>query len=494
MPEEHVVVADTVREEQAIRQLTERLVENFSGTYSAEQIEAVVATARRRFQGHPVRQFVPILVERTARRQLERPAEMVGVVAAQADPAYTTMPPHRWPTTDERLAKQVPAPAEGASPESVRETWSTNKRFAPAAVAAVVAALVVVTVVTIALAIRKPGPAPTPTLAAPVGPVSVVRGVVGSEKLPFFQDPKVAEVLARNGMKVEVDPAGSREIATSIDLAKYDFAFPSSEQSAQRIQRQRNVTAKYTPFSSPMAIATYTPIFDLLAKAGVVRPGPVPTFDMAKYLTMVGNRTRWDDLPDNAAFPVHKNLLISTTDPRSSNSAAMYLAIASYVANNNSIVQGDSAEQNVIPTVARLFVGQGYTQNSSEGPFENYLTGGMGPTPMVWIYEAQFVEATVRGQAKPDMTLLYPSPTILSRHTVVPFDDAGDRLGRLLTTDPDLQRLAAAHGFRTGDAAQFGKVAAEHNIPVAPDVLDVISTPTFDTLERLLDGVGKSYN
>ncbi|SUB09457.1 three-helix bundle dimerization domain-containing protein [Nocardia brasiliensis] len=64
------MVADTVREEQAIRQMTERLVENFGGTYSAEHIEAVVGAGRRRFDGHPVRQFVPILVERFARRQL----------------------------------------------------------------------------------------------------------------------------------------------------------------------------------------------------------------------------------------------------------------------------------------------------------------------------------------------------------------------------------------------------------------------------------------
>ncbi|WP_433659113.1 three-helix bundle dimerization domain-containing protein [Nocardia sp. CA-128927] len=473
------MVVDTVREEQAIRQVTERLVENFGGTYSVEYIEGVVGAARRRFAGHPVRTFIPILVERYVRRQLAAAGEVADAVVGP-DNART------------RRAKHKAESAESGFPAAIRETWSANKRFAPAAVAAVVAALVVVTVVTIALAVRQPSSAPQ---AAPgVSSLALVRGVVGSEKMSFFQDPKVAEVLARHGVKVEVDAAGSREIATSVDLGKYEFAFPSSEQAAERIQRQRNVSAKYIPFSSPMAIATFTPIADVLAKAGVVHQGPVPTFDMAPYLRMVGNNTRWDQLGDNTAYSVRKNVLISTTDPRSSNSAAMYLAIAGYVANNNTIVQGVSAEQDVIPTVSRLFVGQGYTQSSSEGPFDAYLASGMGPTPLVWIYESQFVDATVRGQIKPDMTLLYPSPTILSRHTLVPFGEAGDRIGRLLSTDPDLQRLAAVHGFRTGDAAQFAAVTTEHKIPVAPDVIDVITTPTFDTLERLLDGVGKSYN
>jgi hypothetical protein len=468
-----VVVVDTVREEQAIRQITERLVENYTETYSPEHIESTVGAARQKFAGHPVRQFVPILIERVVRRELEKSPE------AEVQPATVSMDK---------------APEPSASPPGtlsrLRDLWSSKKRFAPYAVGAVV----ILTVIAVVLAVRQPGPEAPAAAPAPVAPLTVVRGVVGSEKMPFFQDPKVIDALARGGVRVEAEPAGSRQIATSIDLAKFDFAFPSSEQAAERIQRQRNVTAKYTPFSSPMAVATFAPITDLLTRAGAVRPGPVQTLDLRRYLELVRNGTRWDELPDNTAYPVRKNILISTTDPRSSNSAAMYLAAASYAANNNTIVQGQTAEQAVLPAVSRLFVGQGYTENTTEGPFNNYLATGMGPTPMAWIYEAQYVEALVRGQIKPEMTLVYPSPTVLSRHTLVPFGETGDRLGRLLSTDPELQRLAAEHGFRTNDGAQFAKVAAERNAPVAADLLDVVATPTYDTLEHLLDGVTKTYN
>ncbi|WP_454195217.1 three-helix bundle dimerization domain-containing protein [Nocardia sp. Marseille-Q1738] len=465
------MVIDTVREEQAIRQMTERLVENYTETYSAEHIESTIGAARRKFEGRPVRQFVPILIERLVRRELEKAAE------AEAEAAAVAVEKATEPNTTFTLP-------------DLRQLWSANKRFAPLAVAAAV----VVVVLAVVFAVRQPVSQPPAAAPAPAAAPTVVRGVVGSEKMAFFQDPKVIDALARNGVRVEVEPAGSRQIATSIDLAKYDFAFPSSEQAAERIQRQRNVTAKYTPFSAPMAIATFKPIADLLAGAGVVRQGPVSTLDLRRYLDLVRNNTRWDELPGNTAYPVRKNILISTTDPRSSNSAAMYVAAASYVANGNTIVQGQTAEHSVSPALARLFVGQGYTENTTEGPFNNYLATGMGPTPMVWIYEAQYVEATVRGQVKPDMTLLYPSPTVLSRHTLVPFGATGDRLGRLLSTDLELQRLAAEHGFRTNDAAQFAKVAAERNVPVAADLIDVVATPTYDTLEHLLDGVTKSYN
>ncbi|MBF6166716.1 hypothetical protein IU486_18445 [Streptomyces gardneri] len=468
-----MVVVDTVREEQAIRQMTERLVENYTETYPPEHIESTVGAARQKFEGRPVRQFVPILVERLVRRELEKSPE------AEVQPATVAL--------DDSTEPAATAPRK--MPD-LRELWSSKKRFAPYAVGAVV----ILTVIAVVLAVRQPAAEAPAAAPAPAAPLTVVRGVVGSEKMPFFQDSKVIDALARNGVRVEVESAGSRQIATSVDLARFDFAFPSSEQAAERIQRQRNVTAKYTPFSSPMAIATFTPITDLLAKAGALRPGPVPTLDLRRYLDLVRSGTRWDELPGNTAYPVRKNILISTTDPRSSNSAAMYLAAASYVANNNTIVQGPAAEQAVLPAVSRLFVGQGYTENTTEGPFNNYLATGMGPTPMVWIYEAQYVEATMRGQVDPEMTLLYPSPTVLSRHTLVPFGATGDQLGRLLSTDRELQRLAAEHGFRTNDGAQFAKVAAERNLPVAADLLDVVATPTYDTLEHLLDGVTKSYN
>ncbi|SNY76672.1 hypothetical protein SAMN04244553_0788 [Nocardia amikacinitolerans] len=457
------MAVDTVREEQAIRRLTDSLVENYTETHSAEQIQTAIGSARQRFDGRPVREFVPILVERIVRRELE---------------------PESAEAPTERVAV---APATSERPDltaRLRQFPRNGKLALLGGALAVVALLVVV------LVMRQPDPAPS---AASTPALTTVHGVVGSEKMAFFEDPRVVEALARHGLKAEVEPAGSRQIA-SIDLANHSFAFPSSAPAAERIQRARNVATKYTPFASPMAIATFRPIADLLTAAGVVRPGPVSTFDMARYLELVGRNTEWAHLPDNTAYPVRKNILVSTTDPRTSNSAAMYLAIAGFVANDRAVVQGAEAEKRVLPIVSRLFTGQGYAENSSAGPFQEYLTAGMGPTPLVMIYEAQFVEAAVQGQLKPDMVLTYPSPTVLSTHTLVPLDESGDRLGRLLSTDPELQRLAAEHGFRTGDAAQFAQVTAENKVPVPANLIDVVDAPTFETMEHLLDGVTQSYN
>ncbi|MFD1540972.1 three-helix bundle dimerization domain-containing protein [Nonomuraea guangzhouensis] len=468
---------DTHREDQAIRRATDRLVQVFAGTHSAEHVKDVMAAVHRRFDGYPVRDFVPVLVERIVRGELVAEAATAAAEApseASADVQPETVNP----------ASDTPDSPESHSPESNRSSRIRSKGFL-SLILGVAVAVVVAVVVVVNISQKETSPPPPP--------LTTVRGVIGSEKKAFFEDPQVLKAFADKGVKVEVEPAGSRQIATSVDLGRYDFAFPSSAPAGELIQRKRHVSAKYTPFSSPMAIATFKPIADLLTKAGVVKQGAVLTFNVDRYLELLTTDVKWAQLTGNTVYPVDKNILVSTTDPRTSNSAAMYLAITSYVANGDAIVHGATAEKNVLPLLTKLFTSQGYTDNTSEGPFDEYLTVGMGPTPMVWIYEAQFVDAAARGQIKPEMVLMYPSPTVLSKHTLVPLNTAGDRVGRLLSTDPELQRLAAEHGFRSGDATQFAKVAADHQVPVAKDLIDVVDIPSYDTLEHLLKGVGKAY-
>jgi hypothetical protein len=327
--------------------------------------------------------------------------------------------------------------------------------------------------------------------------VRTVRGVIGSEKLAFFHDQRVIDAFAKQGLRVEVDSAGSRQIATTVDLSKYEFVFPSSAPAAQRIQQDRKITTGYTPFQSPMAVATFEPIVQLLTANGLVSKGPNGelVLDAGKYLQVAAAGTRWDQLPNNTTFTARKNVLITTTDPRDSNSASMYLAIMSFVANGDAVVNTEEAENRLAPQLAKLFLEQGYTQNSTEGPFEDYLSGGMGRVPLALIYESQYVDRQLRndGSIRPDMRLLYTAPTVYSKHTLVPLSPNGDRVGQLLTTDPELGRLAATFGFRTNDPRNFTQVVAEHKIAVPTDLVDIVEPPSYETVERMLDAIGRQY-
>jgi hypothetical protein len=328
-------------------------------------------------------------------------------------------------------------------------------------------------------------------------PLTVVRGVIGSEKQPFFGDPEVAAAFARHGLEVRVDVAGSREIATRVDLDRYDFAFPAGIPAAERIRRQRKVTAFYQPFHTPMAVATFRPIAELLRRAGLASPlaGGYWRFDMRRYLDLVGRQTRWNELPGNRTYPANKSVLLASTDVRTSNSAAMYLAIASYVRNGDRVVENAAQGDRIVDQVAPLFLRQGFSEYSTEGPFEDYLTIGAGKTPMVMIYEAQYLAraAAHDGSIGPDRVLMYPEPTVLTKHTLVPLKPAGDRVGRLLAGDPELQRLAVKWGFRTAAAATVRRYLADRKVAAPPELVTIVEPPTYEALEHLIVRIQERY-
>ena len=328
--------------------------------------------------------------------------------------------------------------------------------------------------------------------SSPTVRLVTVHGVIGSEKQPFFQDPDVIREFHARGFDVQVDTAGSRQIATTVDLSKYDFAFPAGQPAAVKIQQDHHAKATYVPFYTPMAIATFTVIGDLLKTAGVATAsGGVYILDVKGFLDLVAKNKRWTDIPNNSGYPAGKSILVTSTDPTKSNSAAMYIAIASYVANGNNVVESPGQAQVVLPKIAPLFLRQGFTESSSEAPFEDYLSIGIGKDPMVMIYESQYIArlAAKDGSINGAKALMYPSPTVLSKHTLVPLTNNGDAIGRLLVNDAKLQSLAVKYGFRTSDPAAFTKYLTDRGVTPPPQLVNVIDPPTYDNLEAMINGI-----
>jgi hypothetical protein len=324
----------------------------------------------------------------------------------------------------------------------------------------------------------------------------IVKGLSGSEKLPFFQDDRVVKRLRELGFEVQVEAAGSRQIATDFDLKLYDFGFPAGVPAAEKIRREIKTKTPYTTFFTPMVVASFTPIAELLVKNGVAsKQGDHYLLDMHRYLTLAGNDTRWKELRGNSAYPVDKSVLITSTDVRRSNSAAMYLSLTSFIANGDNVVANSAQANTVLPIVTPLFLKQGFVESSSEGPFEDYLTIGMGKTPLVMIYEAQFVAraAAEDGSISKDMVMLYPEPTILSKHTFVPFTEDGDRLGKALANDPELQQLAVEYGFRTAAPGALVSFAKQHGLTLPATLLNVIDPPSYEALEHMITSIEAQY-
>lgn len=313
-----------------------------------------------------------------------------------------------------------------------------------------------------------------------------VRGVIGSEKEPFFDDDRVTARLECLGYAVEVDSRGSREMLDSLARGDngYAFAFPSSTPTAEKIMRTLDVGERMPLFSTPMAVATFRPIVAVLTRAGVVKKASDGTdvLDIAALLDLARRGITWDQLKGNVEYPARKTVLLSTTDPQDSSSAIMYLSIASQVANGGAIVTTPAQTEKVLPDLCRLVFDQGDKPETSQVLFDNYVVDGMGRTPMALVYEAQYDTTAPAPALGADNVLIYPRPTVYSRHTLIPFSPEGRGVGQALRDDPELVRLAQEHGFRPEKAA--GQQAAKRARPV-----DVVESPSFEVLETMLSAL-----
>ncbi|WP_392672244.1 hypothetical protein [Streptomyces sp. LN785] len=294
-----------------------------------------------------------------------------------------------------------------------------------------------------------------------------VRGVIGSEKAEFFADPEVVKALAARGFTVKTETSGSWAM-DQLPLKGYDFAFPGSKAPADELQRRTSVTGgPLRPFYSPLVVVAHRAAAQVLAENGLATLGGGSSGKllMAPYLKAAKADRTWQQLKGAEKHAeLTGTVFITSTDPVTSNSGALYLAAASYVADGGRVAADDAAIDRTAPLLRKLIQVQGAQQTSSDAPFRDFISG-VG-NPLVLVYESQVASLLLQKQQQElgDLVVLYPDTTVSSDHTLVPLTAPGLAFGELLSTDPALRRLAVRHGFRPqGAAAEFTAATAGHS-------------------------------
>jgi len=319
-----------------------------------------------------------------------------------------------------------------------------------------------------------------------------VRVLTGPENEAFLADPELSKVLDSAGLRISLEKADSGDISQRPDLKNFDAVFLDGEDAAAKIAQITHSKAIFTSLYTPLVVASWKSLIPVLDASGLVSrtDGLCYTLDLAKLVDLMRKGTRWKDLPQNSAYPVSKSVLISSADVRKSDSGAMYLALAAYAANGNNVVDKAASADRIADSLAGLFSRQGFQEGNSAGPFEDYAAMGIGKTPLVMIYERQFLKY-VLSHANPDpgMVLLYPSPTILLKQSVVALSANGARFAQAVTSNPKIDSVAERYGFRTPDNTELFAALATKGVTIPHTVVDVIDLPRPAILEELVNQV-----
>ncbi|MFB6714297.1 hypothetical protein [Streptomyces sp. NPDC056358] len=306
-----------------------------------------------------------------------------------------------------------------------------------------------------------------------------VRGVIGSEKAEFFADPDVVKALAVKGFTVKAETSGSWAM-DQLPLKGYDFAFPGSQAPADELRRRFSVEGgPLRPFYSPLVVVAHRGAARVLADNGLATLNGKAggKLLMGPYLEAAREDRSWQQLKGSGKHAeLTGTVFITSTDPVSSNSGALYLAAASYVADGGRVAADEAAIDRTAPLLKKLIQVQGAQQTSSDAPFRDFISG-VG-NPLVLVYESQVASLLMQKQEAGDLVLLYPDTTVSSDHTLVPLTGTGRQLGELLSTDPELRRLAVRHGFRPqGAAAEFAAATKGHTAYIDQQLTGVRQAP-----------------
>ena len=166
--------------------------------------------------------------------------------------------------------------------------------------------------------------------AAAIASATELKGLIALDVEPFFADTRVRRILAEKRLPVAVTRIGSREMAARVVPGSIpDFLFPSGVVAANQIAdaaaKAKIAIAQSSPFFSPMVIASWQPVAKILVANGMAKPLGERTYgvDIAKLTETMLAKKRWKDLKGAEAYDVSRGVLVSTTDVRRSNSAAM---------------------------------------------------------------------------------------------------------------------------------------------------------------------------
>lgn len=325
-----------------------------------------------------------------------------------------------------------------------------------------------------------------------------IKGLIALDVEGYFKDERVIKALAAKKLPVSVVRMGSRDMASRVAPGSTpDFFFSSGVVAANQVveaARRANLPAtQMAPFHTPLVIASWEPIAQILVANGVAKAIAPKVYgvDMAKLTELMLARKRWKDLKGAAAYDVSRSVLVSTTDLRRSNSGAMYLALTSQALLGDIVTDRATAQQ-VSVKLAELFKRQGYQENYVDGNFDDYVAIGAGKTPMAFIYENQLVRyALTKGGVGADMVLMYPLPTIVNKVVFVAMNERAKALGQALSNDAQLQAIAVEYGFRIADSERFVAALKPTGLAVEPRVTQVVDPPSFEIMAEMIDTVAK---
>ncbi len=334
---------------------------------------------------------------------------------------------------------------------------------------------------------------------------TTIKGKISLDVEPLFKDERFIELARKNRIIFNVTRVGSREMITMVSEKNNDFFFASGLVAGNAVQEEAKkigLPAKVTsPLFSPVVIASWSKLGEILENEGLAKKVataqatlPVWLVDWKGLVSLMANRTKWKDLRHNKSYSSSKPILISTTDPRKSNSAALYLAMVSKELNNGEYPSNNELARKSGFTIGTdFFKRQGFQESYVNGAFDDWASIGIGKSPLVWVYEFQIIERGLNGGLPAGAAIFHTRPTMVNKEVLVSLSPNGDRVMEFFAL-PEVKELAATKGLRGAPVEFMKKIAVKSGVDADMQLVDQVDPPNSDIMFTLLAGAAEALS
>ena len=319
-----------------------------------------------------------------------------------------------------------------------------------------------------------------------------LNGMEGGEMIAFLENEKVRKIVEKKyGISYGIKKQGSIDMVQKGAYDNFNYLFPSSQFAAYLFRYEGGSSkTKEIVFNTPIVLLTRKPVADALEKNGFLSVADgVYYVDMQKLAEAIRKGASWKSL---GLDQLYGDLLVDSTDPNSSNSGNMFLALLANALNGNKPVTEDSVSK-ISSDLKSIYDKMGYSQSSSADLFNQFMQQGMGAHPIIAAYENQLLEFSLTNssayeQLKGDLVIMYPTPTVWSSHVFIGLNDDSVRMQEILL-DKEVQDIAwKEHGFRTV-VSGLENLNETKVSGIAKQVSSIMPLPKPEIMMRLMEAV-----
>lgn len=341
--------------------------------------------------------------------------------------------------------------------------------------------------------------APTPVPVVKQQAMANATCMVTGDKVGFVNDQRVAKILEKDEYRVKsVTLVSDDLVMADVDVVdaqgtKPDCMWPTTIVTLDRLKardkRDEFWFHQDNTFGTYLVVASWKEVVDCFLKIGLARQaGDTYYLNTPALYKAISEGKKWSD----CGLPYAGNISVMSADPKTSGSGMVWASLNMGIALEGKVYSKENVAA-AMPSVERILARERYLPTNTKALIDKFFATNPGTTPLAVVNENQLIEfvnglqdQADKDRVKNEIRIMIPEPTVYLPSPITSKTTAGQRFVTALQSDPEMKRIAADHGYRTGfGGTQFNQGTLQY-LGLPERYNSVVDLPNYGVISQML--------